>query len=71
MRAESTTPTPNRLVAYGNSSMCQEVLNISKTQGEAVIQEDGVGNNLGRKAKAPIDGRCGVRQGIIVVYCCP
>ena len=43
------------IVAYGDPSICQEVLDVTKAQGISIVQKDCVGDGLSGNAKASID----------------
>ena len=51
---ELDTPESNRFAADRDASFCQQILNISVTQVEAIVQPDSVGNDFGRESVALI-----------------
>ena len=46
MGAKVVDPKPDALMADDHTALCQKVLDVSSTQGEAVIGLDGIGNNF-------------------------
>ena len=46
--AELPTPLADRLIGDGDSAFRQEVLDVPEAQAEAVVEPDGVANDLGR-----------------------
>ena len=47
---ERLTPLPNRFIRHGDTPFGEEIFNISETQAEAMVEPDGVTDDLGRKA---------------------
>ena len=58
---ELLTPLPDGLVGNDNPSLCQEILDISEAQTEAVVDPDGVADDLRRKSVSVILGCMAVR----------
>ncbi len=54
--AELGTPTPDRLIRNNHSALRQEVLDVPEAQAEAVVQPDGVADDLGWKTVSAIAG---------------
>ena len=54
--AERLTPMPNRFIRHRDTSLGEEIFDISETQAEAMIDPDGVTNDLGGKAVAAVAG---------------
>ena len=48
--AERATPPSDRLIGDRYAPLGQEVLDVTKTEAEAKIQPDGVGDDVGREA---------------------
>jgi hypothetical protein len=55
-RAESGTPLPNRLVRDRHAAFGQQVFDVTQTQGESMLEPDGMGNHVGWKPIAAVDG---------------
>ena len=51
-RAELRTPKPNGLIAHLNTTLGQQILNISMTQIESVVEPNSVANYRGRESMA-------------------
>lgn len=52
-------PFPDRFIGHSNSSLCQKLFNIAKTQGEGKIQPGSVTDNFRWEAVAFVMGsRC-------------
>jgi hypothetical protein len=60
--AELPTPLPDRLVGDDDSSLRQEFLNVSEAQAEAVVQPDGVTDDLRRKPVSAVAASIGIHQ---------
>jgi hypothetical protein len=54
---ERQTPVPNGLVGDGDAALGQQVFCIANTQAEAVVEPDGVTDDLGRESIAVVAGR--------------
>ena len=48
--SELDTPEPDRFSANGDASLGQEVLEIAVTQVEAIVEPDGIGNDIWRES---------------------
>ena len=55
-RSELETPEADGLVENGDPPFSQQILDISKAQGEAVVQPHGMTDNFGRKSVASVAG---------------
>ena len=53
---ERLTPVPNRLVGHRHTPLGQQVLGIAETEAEAMVQPDGVADDLGWEAVAVVAG---------------
>jgi hypothetical protein len=53
---ERQTPVPNSLVGDGDAALGQQVFGIAKTQADAVVEPDGVTDDLGRESIAVVVG---------------
>jgi hypothetical protein len=60
--AELPTPLPDGLVGDDDSSLRQELLNVSEAQAEAVVQPDGVTDDLRRKSVSAVAASIGIHQ---------
>src|SRR4029453_7375978 len=56
-RPEGPTPLPNRLVGDRDAALSQQILRIVEAETKAVIEPDGVTDDLGRESIAAIAGR--------------
>ena len=54
LSAELPAPLPDCLVGHGDAALRQEVLDVSEAQAEAVVEPDGMGDDLGWKAVATV-----------------
>ena len=54
---ERQTPTPDRLLRHGGAPWGEEILDIAETEAEAVVEPDGVTDDLRRKAISTIAGQ--------------
>jgi hypothetical protein len=59
---ELPTPLPDGLVGDHDSSLRQEFLNVSEAQAEAVVQPDGVTDDLRRKPVSAVAASIGIHQ---------
>lgn len=59
---ELPAPLPDRLIGDDDSSLCQELLNVSEAQAESVIQPDSVTDDLGRESVSVVAGSIGFHQ---------
>ena len=66
--AEGLAPLSNRFVGNGYPTFSQEVFDISKTQGEPVIELNGMRDDVGRKSVSAIVGS--FSHGYILGYLC-
>ena len=66
--AEGLAPLSNRFVGNGYPTFSQEVFDISKTQGEPVIELNGMRDDVGRKSVSAIVGS--FSHGYILDYLC-
>ena len=57
-RTEDATPLANRFVGRSDTALGEQIFHISKAEREAMIQPDGVANDVGRKSVAVI-AQCG------------
>ena len=51
------TPLPNRLIRHGDTPFGEEVLDVPETQGESVVEPDGVTDDLRGKSVSAVAGR--------------
>jgi hypothetical protein len=51
-RSEFDTPEPDRLSADSDTSLGEQVFNISVAEIESIVKQDSVGNYIGRKSMA-------------------
>ncbi len=56
----------NGFVGYGDATLSEQVLDISKAQSEAMVQPDGMADDLAWKAVAPIHR---VHRSIVADWC--
>ena len=63
--AEFETPETHGFIAHGDIALSQQFLDLMKAEAEAMIQPDGVGNNLRRETVIPID-TCVTRENASV-----
>jgi hypothetical protein len=56
-RPELVDPAPDRFVRDVETSLCEQLLDIAATQGEAQVEPDGVLDDETREAVATIRGR--------------
>lgn len=57
--AKLPTPVSDGLVGGYDSTLCQEVFNISEAQAESVVEPNGVAYNFRRESVSSIAGRLG------------
>ena len=55
--AKGLTPVPNRLVGHSDTPLGQQVFCIAKTQAKAMVEPDGVADDLRRESIAVVGRR--------------
>ncbi len=53
-KPELPAPVPNRLVGYNHSSLSEQIFDIPQAQAEAVVEPDGVADDLAGKTMARV-----------------
>ena len=64
--AELQRPLTYGLVAHGNATLCDHLLDHAKAQGKPEIEPNGVADDLRRKAVAAIEGITSTRHALVL-----
>ncbi len=61
--AELSTPLPDALVGDNDPPFCQEIFDISEAQAEAVVQPNGMADDLRREPVSAVAGCVAIHPG--------
>ena len=62
LRTKSATPLPNRLIGHRDPTLREEILGISETQAESVIQPHGVAYDFWRESVSGVADVWGIHR---------